>query len=294
MSQNPGPEKARFVWPPARPPVQVHTAAAEVSDDSEIIPPRNAPAPVGLRAALLEFERVWLGLTRPPLADRIAAANWRPNSAEVYCSRCGSTSDVRGAPCDWCRQKKAVPWERIIRLGEFNGLLREVVHEVKFTRWRKLGTDMGRILGQSMKLEIESGVLNGANAVLVPVPMSLTRRLTRGIDHAMVIARGVSEVTGLPIVQALQRRHTRTQVGLGTKARQANVAAAFHPVPGVHLGGLTAILVDDVTTTRATLRAACKAISLGHKDLGNAHPSPPPRIWAAVLAVTPQDAIEGV
>src|SRR6185436_18720362 len=108
MPQDSGGNKARFVWPPVRPPAQViePSAPSEAREDIEFIRPPAKPAPVGLRGALLEFERTWLGLTKPPLAERMAAADWKPDAPERYCPRCGSTEDSSGAPCDWCRDEK--------------------------------------------------------------------------------------------------------------------------------------------------------------------------------------------
>jgi hypoxanthine phosphoribosyltransferase len=68
------------------------------------------------------------------------------------------------------------------------------------------------------------------------------------------------------------------------------VAGSFLPRRGVDLGGLTVILVDDVTTTRATLTAACKAAALCCKPLSDKDKGFL-RIWTAVAGVTPQDGI---
>jgi len=43
--------------------------------------------------------------------------------------------------CPACRGKR-LPWARAVRLGEYDGLLRDAIHEVKFTRWRTLGSDL--------------------------------------------------------------------------------------------------------------------------------------------------------
>jgi predicted amidophosphoribosyltransferase len=161
------------------------------------------------RSLFRSIEETWLGLTTPPLEDRLAAAGWTPDASEAYCDRCGSTvgpheADVAGCPA--CRERK-LPWERMVRLGEYRGVLRDVIHEVKFTRWRRLGDQVGRLLGGSVGAAIAEAGMDTARTALVPVPSSFRRRMARGIDHALVICRGIAAETGLEIQPILSRRH---------------------------------------------------------------------------------------
>jgi len=235
---------------------------------------------------LLDFERTWLGLTTPPLTDRMAEANWYPDAPHCYCRRCGSTvgpHDADDTGCSVCRGKR-MEWNRMVRVGVFEGMLREMILEVKFTRWRRLGHELGGLLGASLveALEAEGVALN--RAVLVPVPMSARRRISRGIDHAAVIARGVSAATGLQIVQGLEREHRPAQASLPASARRANIAGAISARNGIDWGGGVVVVVDDVTTTRATMAAACRAV---RKALGDRQEGVDRGVWGGVLGVTP-------
>src|SRR5947208_435705 len=120
----------RFVWPPR--PVAIdlrplHESEAETVEIAPALPkPRaqSAPAPpppprAGLAGFVCSIEEVWLGLSTPPLADRIAAAGWTPDPPDGYCARCGSTvGPYASGPdgCPACRSRR-LPWERLIRLG---------------------------------------------------------------------------------------------------------------------------------------------------------------------------------
>jgi predicted amidophosphoribosyltransferase len=186
-----------------------------------------------------------------------------------------------------------------VRLGEHSGLLRDLVHEVKFSAWRGLGTQLGRMLGRSLEGAMAAARLDPARTVLVAMPTTYARRMGRGIDHARVIARGVRDVTGLPIIRALDRSHRRSQLTVPVSARAANVAGSMRPVPGVHLGGWTVIVVDDVKTTGATMGAACRALAACTSDLGprsnrsGPDRGPSVRVWGAVAAVAGQPGRRG-
>ncbi len=287
----------KFVWPPkaveATPWHSDTGAGAPVTDvvlgagtQPVGVPRRGSidlrPEPVP-RSVVSEIERVWLGRTRAPLAERMAEAGWSTDARTAYCPRCASSAGPFAADdtgCGWCRGLTGVPWEHAVRLGDYSGLLREMVLEVKFTRWRRLGDQLGRMLGESVAAELSLAGVD--RAVLVPVPMSLRRWLLTGIDHSLVICRGVAAATGLPIVRALSRRHRPSQRAVAPSKRAANVARAFRPRQGMARPpegeGWLAVVVDDVRTTGATMAAACRV-------LGKAWPGV--RLWSAVLGVTP-------
>lgn len=276
---------------PVEPPVSREPAPAP---PERFTPPPARPTPPPARtwrSSLLEIERVWLGLTTPPLHDRIAAAGWTPDSPDRYCGRCGSTVGPHEAGPDGCPacRRRRLPWERMVRLGEYTGLLRDVVQEVKFSRWRRLGDEIGAILGQELAEMLVREGISPSGAVLVPVPASFRRRMSRGIDHSMVLARGTSRRSGVPVMPLLRRSHRPSQLSVPASQRGPNVAGSFGVRSKVEFGGRLVIVLDDVTTTRATLQAACRAIERGSKLLGDQELRCKPRIWTAVVAVTPAE-----
>ena len=101
-------------------------------------------------------------------------------------------------------------------------------------------------------------VLRGANAA-VPVPLHPSRRRERGFDQASDLARHV----GLPVVHALRRiRPTAVQASLPAARRHGNVRGAFAARSAVAtLNGRSVVLVDDVSTTGATLEACARALA---------------------------------
>jgi predicted amidophosphoribosyltransferase len=191
---------------------------------------------------------------------------------------------------DGCRVclGKRLPWTRFVRLGEYHGLVRDVVHEMKFTAWRRLGMDAGRMLGAQLRPLLE-GVAR-EELVLVPVPSTFRRRMARGIDHTLVLARGAREVTGGRIVRALARRHRPSQVGLPMSERRRNVSGTMRLRGQGQLGGCTVIVIDDVRTTGATMTEACRALVRGLRE----RETPAQAVWAAVIGVAVERARDPV
>jgi ComF family protein len=102
-------------------------------------------------------------------------------------------------------------------------------------------------------------VLDWQAELLVPVPLSRQRRRERGYNQAELLARRIGRNIGAtPSSGVLDRlRDTPSQVGLSGVERHANVVGAFRA--NERLDGLRVVLVDDVTTTGATLNACAAA-----------------------------------
>lgn len=110
-----------------------------------------------------------------------------------------------------------------------------------------------------------AGIVDGAD-VVVPVPLHRARQRTRGFNQARELARHL----GVPVVDALVRtRRTPPQADLPASQRHANVSAAFAATDAaVRLEGLVVVLVDDVSTTGATLNAcAAPLVAVGVKEV---------------------------
>lgn len=272
-----------FVWPP-RP-----AASGELPTPPPRRAPRLAPRPDARRPpSLLEaVEREWLDITTEPIARCIARGDWIPDTLDLYCHRCGRSIGPHEADADGCGTCRGTrpPWARLIRLGPHEALLRELIAEVKFTRFRRLGADLGHLLGEAVLAHAAASQVSAdelARAVVIPVPTTARRRLARGIDHTAVIARAVADHLGVPSLPALARRHVPSQLTVAPSRRAANVAGTMRlkARAASRLEGRPIIVVDDVCTTGATMRAACRAIRDGLRrgDL------PAPTIWAAILA----------
>ncbi|HMF94666.1 MAG TPA: ComF family protein [Vicinamibacterales bacterium] len=187
-------------------------------------------------------DRCWqsiLPLT-PPLCDRCGdpLPTWRAvSTALACCARCRRTS-------------RAI--DRARAVGAYDGALRAVIHALKYDGRRSLARPIAAMM-RSRGAEIVDGA-----AYAVPVPLHISRRRHRGFNQANDLARHL----GLPVVHALwRRRATAAQAGLPAARRHRNVHDAFAPARAARsLVGSIVVLVDDVSTTGATLDACARVL----------------------------------
>lgn len=278
----------RFVWPPAL----RSWDRGKASDAGK--PDASTDATSEREEGWWErIERTYLGVTSMPWRRRAEIAGFAADATEAWCFRCGRTvgayevvASGEDAGCTGCRGTR-VPWKRVVRLGVYEGVLRSTVLEIKNSAFARLANDAGSDLGRQVVRCLELEELSPQDALVVPVPTSMWRRLARGIDHPLAIARGMERATGLPMVACLGRQHRPMQTGSTLETRRRNVAGSMRVTlawNGQPPAARVVVLVDDVMTTGATMREAARAIRAAW-GVGQM-----PEIWVAVLGVTPEKA----
>jgi ComF family protein len=107
----------------------------------------------------------------------------------------------------------------------------------------------------AMSVNITKGI-----HTVVPVPLHWRRRLQRGFNQSFLLARKL-RLSGVPISTDLVRiRHTQQQWDLNPAQRRKNVKGAFAVRKGHHFEGKRIALVDDITTSGATLNECAKTL----------------------------------
>jgi ComF family protein len=159
---------------------------------------------------------------------------------------------LAGAVCGRC-------WSAIVAfappanaIGEYDGVLRDIIHALKYDGRRSIAPRLAALMRQQGR-----DLLANADCV-VPVPLHPARERERGFNQADDLACNLE----LPIARVLRRvKSTTPQVDLSAPERRGNVRDAF-----VCSGGALAppmrvlVLVDDVTTTGATLDACARVL----------------------------------
>ncbi len=174
------------------------------------------------------------------------------------CPRCGHSAPavaITAAGCPQCFKTK-LPWSTVTRLADYHGPIVGAIHAMKYTgRW-----PLAHRLGKKLALRVKRKGIVTPQTLVTPVPMHWARRLTRGYNHAHILAQGVASGLRVPCIPLLRRtRNNPAQVGLSRTSRKDNLKGVIAPLH-IDLTGRSIILVDDVTTTGATLQACAQAL----------------------------------
>lgn len=139
------------------------------------------------------------------------------------------------------------------------GKVQHLIHELKYKSNADAGVFLGQELGKSIK---EAPLFQGVD-YLIPVPLHPKREKERGYNQSLVIARGISEVTGISVGEKYLVRsvNTDTQTHKSKEERWKNVKDIFEVKHPEQLEGKYVLLIDDVLTTGATLEACALKLS---------------------------------
>jgi len=139
-----------------------------------------------------------------------------------------------------------------------DGLAGRLVSSLKYSAHTELAPWMAHWMVRVAKDLLEE------SEMIIPVPLHRLRFWQRGYNQSAELARAMAAETKKRFYPEglVRARRTKPQVGLDAAARRRNVAAAFSVPKGAmaQLANRSIILVDDVFTTGATVRAATKTL----------------------------------
>lgn len=140
-----------------------------------------------------------------------------------------------------------------------NGSVQDAIHKLKYKNQSEIGVILGRQFGQRY---VSSAQFLNADYI-IPIPVHNKRLRTRGYNQSYMFAKGISEVTEIPIKRNILSKSSaiKTQTKKSRSDRFTNVLTSFSMTNKDTLSGKTVLLVDDVVTTGATLEAAISLLS---------------------------------
>lgn len=167
------------------------------------------------------------------------------------CDVCGKAVGTPGT-CLEC-QLNPPPYDRVLSVCRFEGLMREVILRFKYRRSTVFKRFLAELLYTALSREDVSP------DILTFVPLHWTRMIRRGYNQSALIARELSGYMGMSVRYGILRksRNTPSQVGLERKDRERNLRSAFS-ARGVE--GKSVMVIDDVITTGQTAREVSRTL----------------------------------
>lgn len=204
---------------------------------------------------------------------------------KLFCPSCRSGFVFRAPTCPVCSRRNftgilcaSCADESGLRrfLAPFSysqGMARDLIHAYKYDGVRELALIFADEIAAFLNFY---AIKPAASSLLVPIPLHRSRERERGFNQAGLLAKALAKKLNLVMYPVLRRRYaTDSQIDMTTyDDRKKNVAGAFGIKDPLAIAGKTVILVDDVSTSGATLHEAAKTLrTAGARS-----------VWAIVIA----------
>lgn len=175
---------------------------------------------------------------------------------EPYCMKCGKP--VQEKEQEYCYDcgRKAHEFEEGRGLWLHKSPVSDALYAFKYQNRRIYGEIFGRELAETYGGYLRRKKVN----LIIPIPLHRKKLRSRGYNQAEILARVLSEETGIPLETKLlvRQRATAPQKQLNDKARRKNIRGAF-AARGT-ADGKNIVLVDDIYTTGSTLDEAARIL----------------------------------
>ena len=179
------------------------------------------------------------------------------DGTEMLCHKCGAFFGDKAAPIPvFCRKCDDHHFDNAFAAGIYEKALAATIVNLK--RVPSMPRRLRTIIDSAASRKEFDAI-----DLLVPIPLSASRRIERGYNQAESIAAVLSRSTGIPIDAHSLARKTHTpihRIGMDQKARELTVKNAFEVVRPKLIEGKNILLVDDVLTSGATASSCAKVL----------------------------------
>ncbi len=196
------------------------------------------------------------------------------------CPVCRAPVPDPNRSCHKCRRLVALKW--LYSLGMYDEHYSHLIKAFKYTPKPDLGKYLAKMLADRLR---EFPHLKAIDAVCA-VPIHEGKESKRGFNQSEIIARIVATELELAYEsgQLVQAEKNRDQIGLNLEERFRNVQGIYSTAEDFVLKDKAVLLIDDVTTSGATINSAASALlKAGSKSVA-----------AATLAMALEDGLDPV
>lgn len=209
----------------------------------------------------------------PPVCA--ACGRYLEDEKKVLCEACmdglprteqAATRENGTEMCLWGEARSRAAAKKVMHLERAAAFLffekdhpiQRMIHAMKYAD----RPEIGETLGRQAAIEMQYTDFFDEIDIIVPMPLHKRRLRERGYNQSEYIARGISEVTGIPVdtTHVTRERNTPKQALQRGEERKANVENAFEVNHPEQLYHKHILVVDDLITTGETMKACIKAM----------------------------------
>ena len=184
---------------------------------------------------------------------------------EVVCVYCRASLPLSGE-CDFENNaSEKLFWGKVAITAAASFLFfqkksstQHLLHQLKYQQKENIG----EWLGEQFAYSLQSKGRFAAVEIIIPIPLHPSRIKFRGYNQCDAIARGMSSVLQIPIVNGVLTRSvaTQSQTKKNRFQRFENMNSVFSLAQASAIKGKNILLLDDVLTTGATLISAAQVL----------------------------------
>ena len=177
-----------------------------------------------------------------------------PRVFPPLCPQCGKPQ-ASGILCPSCRQRQT-QIDGVRSPFRFEEVLRQAIHQLKYHNLRAISPCLAQLLADYL----HSNPLPGE--AIIPVPLHPRRLRERGYNQSGLLARELSKLTNLPLIQdcLIRIKEAQPQVRASSAQERLNNVASAFLCQDNGVDGKQIILIDDVCTSGATLESCASAL----------------------------------
>lgn len=185
---------------------------------------------------------------------------------EILCSSCEQKlmplQEAEDLQELWIARQKTLPvyLDGFLAGFLFEPTIQALIHELKYRNQKRVGSYLGKKLAE----RFTAFWANRNIDFILPVPLHKKKQQSRGYNQSALLAKAISQETGVPFSEKFIRRvrNTPTNTGLSAPQRFENMKNGFELLPGQAAAGKNFLLIDDVITTGSTVNACARPLKM--------------------------------
>jgi ComF family protein len=155
---------------------------------------------------------------------------------------------------------KQIPIEKAAALFFYNAQapVSKAIYDLKYHHCPEIGVSLGEMTAREFCHENFFEDID----VIIPVPLTRKRQHHRGYNQSLMIAKGISNITGIKINDKIVKRtlFRESQTHKDVIDRKENVKDAFKIINTKAVANRHILLIDDIVTTGATTIACSQQL----------------------------------